>query len=80
MIRFTKHGREAATTRKIAIEWIEATVLTPDSMSRDPRQPELVRSYRAIAASDGRVLRVVHKVVGSDNLIITVHFDRGVKP
>ncbi|HEY7992512.1 MAG TPA: DUF4258 domain-containing protein [Stellaceae bacterium] len=80
MIRFTKHGQEAVETRNIAFEWIEATVTSPDSTDRDPRYPERTRSYRAIAAFGGRVLRVVHRPDGDDILIITVHFDLGGTP
>jgi hypothetical protein len=80
MIRFTKHGREAVETRDIAIEWIEATIDAPDSTNRDPRHPDLVRCYRAIAAFGGRVLRVVYRSDGDDICVVTAHFDRGAKP
>ena len=42
----------------------------------DPRHPDRIRSYKAIAEHGGRVLRVVHRPEGDDILIITVHFDR----
>ena len=66
MIRFTKHAQEAIGARDIAVDWIVP----------DPRHPDRIRSYKAIAEHGGRVLRVVHRPEGDDILIITVHFDR----
>jgi class 3 adenylate cyclase len=51
-------------------------VSAPDWIEPDPRHPDRIRSYKAIAEHDGRVLRVVHRPEGDDILIITVHFDR----
>ena len=76
MIRLTKHAQEAISARGIAVDWIEAAVSVPDWIEPDPRHPDRVRSYKAIAEYGGRVLRVVHRPEGDDILIITVHFDR----
>lgn len=76
MIRFTKHAQEAISARDIAVDWIVAAVRAPDWIEPDPRHPDRIRSYRAIAEQGGRVLRVVHRPEGDDILIITVHFDR----
>jgi hypothetical protein len=54
-----------------------AAVSAPDWIESDPRHPDRIRSYKAIAEHGGRVLRVVHRPEGDDILIITVHFDRG---
>jgi hypothetical protein len=72
MIRLTKHAQKAISARDIAADWIEA----PDWIEPDPRHPDRIRSYRAIAEHGGRVLRVVHRPEGDDILIITVDFDR----
>jgi len=76
MIRFTKHTQEAISARDIAVDWIGAAVSAPDWIEPDPRYPDRIRSYKAIAEHGGRVLRVVHRPEGDDILIITVHFDR----
>jgi hypothetical protein len=76
MIRFTKHAEEAISARNIAVDWIEAAVSAPDWIEPDPRHPNRIRSYKAVAEHGGRVLRVVHRPEGDDILIITVHFDR----
>ena len=76
MIRFTKHAQEAISARDIAVDWIEVAVSAPDWIEPDPRHPDRIRSYKAIAEQGGRVLRLVHRPEGDDILIITVHFDR----
>jgi len=59
-------------------ESIETTVTYPDWTSPDP-DPALTRSYKEIAAFGGRVLRVVHRTIGTDVLVVTAHFDRGAR-
>jgi uncharacterized protein YuzE len=61
MLRYTKHAQEAMVVREIALDWIEATVSAPDRVEPDPRDTSATRSYKSIAALDGRVLRVVHR-------------------
>jgi len=79
MLRFTKHALEAIEKRQIAVDWIEAALNAPDSTEADPRDPQCTRSYKAIVALGGRVLRVVHRTEGNDILVITVHLDRGAR-
>jgi hypothetical protein len=49
MIRSTKHAQEAIGARAIAVDWIEAAVSAPDWIEPDPRHPDRIRSYKAIA-------------------------------
>ena len=79
MILLTKHAQEAVNVRGIAFAWIEEAISSPDFVEADPRHPERTRSYKAIAAFGRRMLRVVHRPEGDDVVIITVHFDRGVR-
>jgi Domain of unknown function (DUF4258) len=79
VIRLTKHAQEAIEKRDIAVDWVEVTVNTPDSVGPDPRHPERTRSYKAITERGGRVLRVVHRPDGEDIVVIAVHFDRGAR-
>ena len=79
MIRLTKHAEEAIEKRSISLVWVIRAVTAPDRNTPDPRDPERTRSYKAIAEFGGRVLRVVHRPDNGDIVIITAHFDRGVK-
>jgi hypothetical protein len=79
VIRLTKYAQEALHVRSIALAWIEEVVSSPDFAEADPRHPECTRSYKAIPAFGGRVLRVVHRPEGDDILVITMHFDRGAR-
>lgn len=79
MIRFTKHAREEMMRRRIAPAWVTGTIVDPERSEPDPRNPGLIRSYRAIPAFGARVLRVVHRAEGDDILVITAHFDRGAR-
>jgi hypothetical protein len=79
MIKLTVHAAEMLIERQISMEWVISAIERPDRCLADPRRPELTRSYRAIAAADGRVLRVVHRPDFGDILVVTAHFDRGAK-
>jgi hypothetical protein len=49
MIRLTKHAQEVISARDIAVDWIEAAISAPDWIEPDPRHPDRIRSYKAIA-------------------------------
>jgi Domain of unknown function (DUF4258) len=66
MICLTKHAQEAITGRGITFAWIEAAVSSPDFVEADPRHPERMRFYKAVAEFGSRVLRVVHRPEGDD--------------
>jgi hypothetical protein len=75
----TKHAREAIAVRNIGLDWIEATVSSPDFVEADPHYSDRTRSFKAIAEFGGWMLRVVHRAEGDDIVVITVHFDRGAR-
>ena len=79
MILLTKHAREAIAVRNIGLDWIEATVSSPEIVEADPHYSDRTRSFKAIAEFGGRMLRVVHRAEGDDIVVITVHFDRGAR-
>jgi len=79
LILLTKHAREAIAVRNIGLDWIEATVSSPDFVEADPHYSDRTRSFKAIAEFGGRMLRVVHRAEGDDIVVITVHFDRGAR-
>lgn len=66
--------------REIDLAWVEETLVSPTTVTRDPRDGALQRSFRAIEAAAGRVLRVVHRRDGDDIVVVTAFFDRGAKP
>ena len=76
MIRYRPHAEEAIRARGLAREWVEAVVTQPDWTEIDPRHPERTRSYKAMDALDGRILRVVHWLEGADVVVLTAHPDR----
>jgi hypothetical protein len=84
MIRLTKHAAEVIQARNqarnIAIEWVEATLQTPDWVEIDPRHDDRMRAYKAIAELGGRILRVVFRQEGSAMIVITAHPDRDARP
>ena len=56
MILLTKHAREAIAVRNIGLDWIEATVSSPDFVEADPHYSDRTRSFKAIAEFGGRML------------------------
>jgi hypothetical protein len=79
MIRLTKHATEVMEARNILIEWVERTLQLPDWIAPDPRHPDRMRAFKAIAELGGRFLRVVYRPEGADMVVITVHPDRNAK-
>ncbi len=75
-VHLSAHATEVVQLRGVDLAWIEATVTAPDWTESDPR-PGRMRSYKAIAAFGGRVLRVVHRPAADGVMVITAHFDRG---
>jgi len=77
-VYLSAHAAEAVQLRGLELAWIEATLSDPDWTAPDPR-PGRTRSYKAIAACGGRVLRVVHRPAADGVMVITAHFDRGAR-
>jgi hypothetical protein len=78
MIRLSIHTEKRVAERALDLAWIEATITAPDWTTADP-DPTLTRSYKAIAAFGGRVLRVVHRAAGDDAIVVTAFFDRSAR-
>ena len=79
MIRLTMHVQTRMQQRKIALAWIEAILAAPDWVA-DDKDPTLTQSFKAITECDGRVLKVVHRRLEADLLVVTAYFDRGARP
>jgi hypothetical protein len=80
VVRFSAHAAERLRQRGTAEAWVEETLANPDTVQPDPADPSLTRNFRAIAAADNRILRVVHRPDGADSLVITAFFDRDAMP
>jgi hypothetical protein len=80
MLILSTHAREAVEKRELATSWIERTIASPDFRRVDPRHPSLTRSYKAIDEARGKILRVVHRPIGNDIIVVTAHFDRDARP
>jgi hypothetical protein len=79
MIRLTEHAERELRRRTVALAWVEAAVVSPDRTEPDPRDPTLMRAFKAIPAFGQRILRVVYRPEGDDIVVITAHFDRGAR-
>ena len=75
----TEHARQVITARKIAIEWVERTLIKPALVQSDPGTAGLSRLYCPIVEMEGRVLRVVVDLQATPVRIISVFFDRTMK-
>ncbi len=76
---YTKHAGDAVRERELKREWIEETVYFPEWEEEDPRQPPVLRRYRAITAHGDRILRVVCLESDAEIRILTAFFDRGAR-
>lgn len=76
-VTYSAHAVDMLIERKIEREWVERTIVSPESTEPDPIHKTRWRSYRAIPERDGRVLRVVYTVSGSNYRVITIFLDRG---
>ncbi len=76
----TEHARVVMTERGIEPEWVDRVLAGPVSLAPDPRDPALVHATGPIAERDGRVLRVVHDRSEIPYRVVTVFFDRRLRP
>lgn len=74
---YTHHAEQMALERGLLREWIERTVLEPETVEPDPKHPERTRAFRSLPERDGRVLRVVYVGDGENFRVITLFLDRG---
>jgi len=76
----TKHAQSRLDERNdISLEWVERTLLNPQRVESDERDPKLIHALASIPEYDNRVLRVVYNPTENPWKIVTVHFDRRMK-
>ncbi len=73
---YTSHALEMLIDPTIEREWIERTVLSPDSVEPDAKHRDRIRAFGALPERDGRVLRVVYVAGVNEARIITLFLDR----
>jgi hypothetical protein len=76
----TEHARVVMTERGIEAAWVDRVLASPAALAPDPRDPGLVHATGPIAERDGRVLRVVHDRSEIPFRVVTVFFDRRLRP
>ncbi len=73
------HATTTIRERKIAPEWIAATLSDPARTEPDPDDATLTHALRAIPEYGDRVLRVIYNHEKTPLHIVTVFFDRAMK-
>lgn len=79
MIRFTIHAESMLAERRIAREWIERVLATPEWEEPDPTDSSLKRAFGGIPEAGGKILRVVYTERTGEKQVITLFFDRRAK-
>lgn len=79
MLKLSKHTADEIEGRGIQVAYIEAALASPERVAPDPKDPALIRSFKAIPEFGNRVLRVVYRPQGADVFVVTAHWDRGAK-
>jgi hypothetical protein len=67
--------------RERAIEeaWVDRALRDPAWIDVDPSDPNLSRAFAAVPERDGRIMRVVYKVVNNEIVVVTAFLDRGAR-
>jgi hypothetical protein len=77
LFTYTHHAKQMIEERGLIREWVERTVLEPETVEPDPKHPARTRAFRTVPERDGRVLRVVYVQDGENFRVITLFLDRG---
>ena len=75
----TEHAATTIRERKIAPEWIDRTLDTPDLSLPHESDSALRYALKRITENENRVLRVVYNIDKNPINIVTAYFDRTMK-
>ncbi len=75
----TEHARDALQKRGIRVEWLERTLVAPQSCAPDEMDAELEHRLAVIPEFGNRVLRVIVNTRVDPERVITVYFDRRMR-
>ena len=73
------HAAAVIEERKIALEWIEQALFTPERTEPGRHDSSLTHAFARISEREGRVLRVVYNAQSDPPRIVTAYFDRTLK-
>ncbi len=71
----TGHAQKRIRKRRIAPEWIAATLASPARTESDPDDPALVHALRPIPERGFQVLRVIYNETAVPVRVVTAYFD-----
>ncbi len=71
----TEHAQKRIRQRRIAPEWVAATLESPARTESDPDDPDLVHALRPIPERGFRVLRVIYNETAVPIRVVTAYFD-----
>jgi hypothetical protein len=71
----TEHAEKRLRRRKIASEWIAATLEHPARTENDRDDPALAHALRPIPERGFRILRVVYNEAVNPVRVVTAYFD-----
>ena len=72
----TAHARDALAKRRIAIEWLERTLVAPEQVEQDAVDGTLEHRLARIEEFGGLVLRVIVNANATPLRVVTAYFDR----
>ncbi|MHB1109626.1 MAG: DUF4258 domain-containing protein [Devosia sp.] len=75
-IRFTRHAPDVMDERRLAREWVEATVRNAEWQESDPRDPAVLRRFSPLPQRGDRVLRVACVETNTEIHVLSAFLDR----
>ena len=75
----TEHAKLRISDRQISLHWIEMTLLSPQEVELDSKDPDLRHALLTIADYNNRVLRVIYNVKAAPNKVVSMYFDRKMR-
>ncbi len=78
-LEYTRHAIQVLSERKIPVEWVVRTIVSPALRMPDPNDPRIERFFRRIPEQDNRVLRVAANTHAVPWRVVSVFFDRKMR-
>jgi hypothetical protein len=78
-IILSKHLTDELDSKRLKMPYIEAAITQPDWTQPDRRWIGVTVSFKAIPEFGNRIIRVAHRLSGTDVFVITAYWDRGAR-
>jgi hypothetical protein len=75
----TKHAQTVVLERRIAVEWIERALASPEAVRPDETDPALEHRLCRIPEHGQRVLRVIVARTATPLRVVSAYFDRRMR-